>query len=262
MSFKENLLKKIEIDRRRYNVLSSLSAPASGARVDRDSMKYLLNAAGLMNTRFRNIEMYIDDSSDDNHIFVLDNELAIYNTSMNDVALRKEPTLKEMISIRNAIKILNDTDVIISKKEASVETVYNKSIERLDLTFSDEDIRQLEYDGRSAVEWKDSQLIKEVLLLFSELLSFTEAPGTLLGEHVKITGRKKNDLFGPSVIYNFADDSLKLVKKNINLKKRENIDHFLEIVKGHQDADYEGPSVIKELAGMVLDEKPGKLIKE
>ena len=49
-------------------------------------------------------------------ILVLDNGLAIYHTTIEDVCMRKSPSVKEMISIRNTIKILNDEDVILGKK--------------------------------------------------------------------------------------------------------------------------------------------------
>ena len=42
MSFKENLLKKIRIDRLAINVLLSLEKRGNGLKVDKDSMKHLL----------------------------------------------------------------------------------------------------------------------------------------------------------------------------------------------------------------------------
>ncbi len=258
MSFKENLLKKIKIDKMRSNVLNSLLISLNGIKVDKASMKYLLNEAGLISTRLRNIDMYISDEADkDKTIFVLDNELPIYNTNINDVALRKEPTLKEMISIRNAIKILNDSDVVVSKKEGSVEVVYNKCLDRIDLAFNKDDIKQLEYDGRSAVEWKDSEVIIEILSMFSELLDYKHCPVILSGEHLRITGKEHSEidksLFGPAVVYNVADDSIKLIKESINLKNRESVDAFQEIVQGGREAFCEGPGVIKFLADLVIE---------
>ncbi len=257
MSFKENLLRKIKLDQLRSRVLSSIGSSGSGVKVDKQSMKYLLNEAGLLSTRLRNIDMYIsDDAGSDNNIFVLDNELAIYNTSINDVALRKEPTLKEMISIKNAIKILNDSDVIVSKREKSVETIYNKGLLNLELSFTSDDIKQLEYDGRAAVEWKDSESLLEILSMFSELLDYKPEPKVLKLEHTYIRGgrllEKNEELFGPVVIYSIANDSIKMIKKNIDIKNTESVKYFHEIARGSLDAFCEGPSVIKFLAGEVL----------
>ncbi len=257
MSFKENLLKKIRLDRNRDDVLRSLGAASGIVKVDRHSMRYMLGESGHRHIQLRNIDMFVQEDAvetEKNHIFVLDNELAVYNTTVNDVLLRKEPTLKEMISIRNAIKILNDSDVVVSKKEVSVENIYQKCLAGIDLTFTAEDIKQLGYDGRAAVEWKDSEVIKETLILFGELLSFTEAPKALKAEHMTIYGNSKDEeVFGPVVIYNLADDSLKLVQENINIKDKENVELFHNVIKGLRDASLQGPGVIKYLADAVMD---------
>ncbi len=260
MSFKENLLKKIELDQRRVDVLASLGASSGVVKVDKGSMRFLLENAGQRHIRLRTIDMYLPDGADDSdtcHILVLDNELAVYHTTISDVLVRKDPTLKEMISIRNAIKILNDSDVIISKKEASVETIYQKSIEAIDLSFSADDIKQLEYDGRSAVEWKDDALIKETLSLFNELLDFKNVPKALWVEHATISAvnsvnEKNEDVYGPLILYSIATDTLKYISEKINPKDKDRVEFFHTVAKGLTDATMEGPSVIKHLAEEVV----------
>jgi hypothetical protein len=70
----------------------------------------------------RDLVLFLEtDGPGQTRILVLDNDLSIYNTSVDDVVLRKSPTVKEMVNIRNAIKILNDKDVVTSKKEVSSE---------------------------------------------------------------------------------------------------------------------------------------------
>ncbi len=260
MPFKENQLKKIRLDQRRADVLRSLSPVSGVVAVDKASMRHMLGDAGLRHISLRNVDMFISEAaseSERNHVFVLDNELAVYNTTVNDVLLRKEPTLKEMISIRNAIKILNDSDVIVSKKEDSVEGIYQKCLDGMDLSFTAGDIKQLEYDGRSAVEWKDSEAIKEVLSIFGELLDFSPVPKVLRAEHATIIGRKglnshDEEVFGPLIVYQLADDSLKLIQEKINIKERDSIGLFHNVIKGLSDASLQGPAVIKYLAEMVL----------
>ena len=112
MSFKENLLKKIQIDRLADRVSASLKPREDGVvKVDKSAMQQLLEMASYRHLHERDLDLYI--SPDTTRILVLDNELARYATSVEDVALRKSPTLKEMLSIRNAIKILNDSDVVV-----------------------------------------------------------------------------------------------------------------------------------------------------
>ena len=49
--------------------------------------------------------------------------------------MRKSPTIKEMISIRNAFKIINDKDVKISTKDESLKTIQKECIDLIDLSF-------------------------------------------------------------------------------------------------------------------------------
>ena len=53
------------------------------------------------------LDLYIKDiDAEKTRILVLDNDLAIYNTSVYDVAMRKSPTVKEMMNPFNVVKIL------------------------------------------------------------------------------------------------------------------------------------------------------------
>ncbi|MBU2621632.1 MAG: hypothetical protein KKD92_04875, partial [Proteobacteria bacterium] len=114
MSFKENLLKKIRIDKMAEKMLNSIGPPDSGRKVDKETMRKMLEMSAYQTRKERDLELYIHDNADGiKRILVLDNELPLYNTTVDDVVLRKSPTLKEMLSIRNALKILNDADVIV-----------------------------------------------------------------------------------------------------------------------------------------------------
>ena len=75
------------------------------------------------------LDLFVDP--EDASILVLDNELPIYKTTIEDVLIRKSPYTKEMLNIRNIIKILKDSDVKISRKEASVKRVQKKSVDLL-----------------------------------------------------------------------------------------------------------------------------------
>ena len=124
MSFKENLLKKIRFDALAHKVISSWGPPGSGMRIDKDAMRELLDMSSYTHQRKRDLDLYVDeDGGEKKKILVLDNELPIYLTTVEDVVLRKSPYIKEMVSIRNAIKILKDSDVKISIKDASVKAV-------------------------------------------------------------------------------------------------------------------------------------------
>ena len=116
-------------------------------------MRDLLQFAGYDVLRERDLDLYIQDLDGTmKKILVLDNELAVYHTTVQDVAMRKSPTIKEMLSIRNAIKILNDADVVVSKRDESITTIHNECIDALDLSFDRSDLESIEKDGAAALE--------------------------------------------------------------------------------------------------------------
>lgn len=264
MSFKENLLKKISLDQMKQRVLVTMGPSGSGSKIDRAAMKALLKAAEFKYMTLRGLDLYTpDDAETDGKqmILVLDNELPVYNSSINDVLLRKEPTVKEMISIKNAMKILNDKDVVVSRKEKSVETVYQASFTRLELHYTEADIKKLEYDGRSAIEWNDTEAAIEAITLFSELLGYGPEPKAMRIEHHHIRGvmsrnDKGSDAFGPSVIYNTGDGTIRLVKDRIALSDKDGIKLFLDKSMGIKDPDLFGPPVIEFLSEEVMRLKP------
>ena len=61
-------------------------------------------------------------------VLVFDNELALYHSTVDDVALRKSPEWKEMVSIRNVRRILNDQDVVVSKGKESIRRIYGNAL--------------------------------------------------------------------------------------------------------------------------------------
>lgn len=248
----------------RQRVLVTLGPTGSGSKVDKNAMRQLLDTAGYRHKKLRSLDLYLPEGTGEwakQNILVLDNELTIYNTTVDDVALRKDPTIKEMISIKNAIKILNDKDVVISRKDKSVETVYTESISRLDLTFTNEDIKKLEYDGRSAVEWNDTEAILETLNLFAELLKYYSEPKTFKLDGYAMTGAysrnsKGEELFGPSVVFSIGNGTLKLIQETFHVPDKEAVKRFQDIVLGRKDPAAMGPSVMEWLARQVMDAHP------
>ena len=260
MSFKENLLKKISYDQMKQRALASLGPAGGGSKIDKKAMKELLGAAGYRYMSLRGLELYIPEGNEEGgkqKILVLDNDLPVYHSTVNDVALRKEPTLKEMISIKNAIRILNDSDVVISRKEKSVELVYQKCMAGLDLAFTSEDIKKLEYDGRAAVEWNDTEAVVQSLTLFSELLNYVSEPKVFRIDNHYIRGAMSRDVkgkerFGPSVVYRVGDGTIRMIRERIVLSDKDGIQLFHEMVQGIKDPACFGPQVFEWLCGEVL----------
>ena len=61
MSFKENLLKKIEIDKMAKQVIASMGPPESGRKIDKTIMRSLLEMSDYTYKRKRDLDLYIED---------------------------------------------------------------------------------------------------------------------------------------------------------------------------------------------------------
>jgi hypothetical protein len=258
MGFRDNLLKKIEITRLADKVVRSINPADSTQRIDRDAMRQLLGVGDYAYMKERDLDIY---RIGDGHLLLLDNELKIYNTTIEDVALRKSPTVKEMLSIRNAIKILNDKDVVISRKADTVRHVQTELVDSLDLSYTPGDIASLAEDGLQALKNKYAEGVIEIMTLFAELLEFREAPKAFQALHHRIWGRvarsdKGESLFGPAVIFSMMHNSLKMHPHVVNSADKAAIQRYGQIVKGDIEADLADTQVVERLKQMVLEKAP------
>lgn len=261
MSFKENLFKKIKIDSISKVVLNSIGPSDSGKKVDKETMRKLLEMSPYKLSRERDLDLYIKEADNGiEKILVLDNDLAIYKTTAEDVGMRKSPTVKEMLSIRNVIKILNDKDVVISKKEESLKTIQNELIEMIDLSFNKSDIEEIEKDGLDALEKWDADGVMECLSLFAELLGYRSPPKPMkIINHIVMGSLTKKEsgeiMFGPVVIYSTTNNYLKLIDKQIGSLDKTNIELMHHIAVGKEAAPFEGPLVFQYLKEEIFKRK-------
>ena len=262
MSFKKNLLKKIEINRMADKILNSIGPPESGRKVDKETMRRLLEMSDYQYRRQRDLDLFItEDDTGMEKIFVLDNDLPIYKTTVEDVALRKSPTVKEIINIKNIIKIMKDDDVVVSKKEASLRTVQQECIDQLDLTFEISDLEEIEKDGSISLDRDYTDGVLESLSLFAELLGYSLAPKAFKISHHHILGSlsKKEtgeQLFGPVVIYSMIHNTLRLIDEQIGSYDKAKIEHMHRIASGKEEASIEGYKAFQ-----FLKEKAAKQIR-
>jgi len=262
MSFKQNLLGKLKIKALSQRVLATVGPVGSPLKVDKEAMDRLLNSARYTKKRERELDLYCKETAaGKSRILVLDNDLNIYHTTMDDVLLRKNPTVKEMISIRNAIKILNDKDVVVSKKKESVQTIEKEAIDFLDLTFELSDLEEIEKEGIIALETGNTDGVIESLDLFSDLLGYEDAPKTfrLGGYKVKgllITKEGIPPEYGPIFIYSRQDNVLKFVDDVIEIHDKGKIDFLRQVVMGREKADFEGAGVFEVLKKAVMAVSP------
>lgn len=261
MSFKENLLKKIRINRLAQGVTDAMGPPGSGRKIDKSAMTSLLEMSPYEYRRERDLDLYIQDPSGESpRILVLDNELPIYRTSVKDVVLRKSPTVKEMINIPNVVKILSDKDVKESNKEESVKRVQEAALGQLDLSYTRKDIEEIAADGRTALEAGDEEGVVEALTLYADLLGWPQLSGVLDMGDQHIFGKSEEPRpgeksYGPMVLYDPRKNVLRLVKEPISSLDKKALETLQRMATGKEEADLEGPEVFNYLTGSVVESK-------
>ena len=178
MSFKENLKKKILIDSLTRTASVSIGAPGRSRKVDKETIRRLLSLSPFVFEKRRDLDLYFRELEPNmGEVLVLDNELPLYqNTSLDDVTLRRSPELKEMVSIRNVIKILSDSDILMCKGRDALHYVQDRALELLDLRYDKRDIEEMADEGLEAFARVDSEAVLETLDLFVEILDYRPVP--------------------------------------------------------------------------------------
>jgi hypothetical protein len=257
MRFKENLIQKIQIDRLADAVIRSVTDGSETGKFDKTSMEKLLEFGGFTHIRERDLDLYIlADKLAKKRILVLDNGLAVYETTVEDVVLRKSPTVKEMVSFRNAFRILNDSDVLVSKRADSVRAVQKSSIDRLDLSYTPQDIEAIAHEGIVALEGKDQPAILETLTLFTELLQLKPSPKAFRLPNLVVLGWEETfgsggKRFGPMIIFDTDRTHLYLIEEAISTQDTERMHYYSDVASGREKASLEGTHIFRYLADKV-----------
>jgi len=257
MSFKENILRKIKIEKLTRKILDSVGPPDSGKRVDRDTVIELLEMGSYEALKKRDLVLYIlEGDADNGRIFVLDNDLTIYNTSAEDIAVRKSPTVKEMVTIRNIRKILNDTDVVESKKEETVKSIRKEYLDKLDLSFEPADIEAIAREGVAALETGSPDGVRECLEIFADILGYRSAPNPFRLDGYDIMGKiNRGDsgerVISPVIIYEPSRVFLKLMDTQIGRFDKERIEAMHRAARGIENDCLEGAAVFDYLKDAV-----------
>jgi hypothetical protein len=262
MSYKDNLLKKIEINRLVRTVASAIGPVDSGLRIDTTVLAQLMAFFPWTRRQERDLELYLEvDGPGKTRILVLDNDLTIYNTTVDDVVLRKSPTVKEMVSIRNAIKILNDKDVVTSKKEASLNTIRDICIDQLDLHYTAADIDGIAGEGAASLANGYAQGVQESLMLFADLLGLMPAPRAFSLNHHDIygnVGQKPGGetTFGPLVMFSLVHNTLTCLDAPLSSRDKGRFDTLKAVASGESEATASGSAVFDLMKSKVLAAGP------
>jgi hypothetical protein len=184
--------------------------------------------------KVRDLDLYVRPLEGETmEVLVFDNELPIYHTTVADVALRKSPVWKEIFSIKNIKKVMDDKDVIVSKGKESLNRLYDDALARLDLSYNGDDLALLVEDARRGLEQKSLEQIQESFDLFFTLLHFQPVSLGILQDDIEV--------FAKGTISPQSDLDLAWV---------------LQYAQGEETPDLQGVEVFEFLAALALKEKP------
>lgn len=260
MSFKENLKAKIHLDKLLHKTIHSLKEPPGAKRVDKELVREILALTDFEYRNAANLHLYVRPMEDGiMEILVLDNDLPIYHTTVDDVTLRKSPHWQDVFSIRNIKRIMYDQDIIVSRGKESLRRVHEAAIERLDLSYTRTDLDRLIEEARMAFERGSLEQIREPLDLFFELLGFQPVYLELLEPDVEIFARPVTESgsslsFEHPVILNEQMLTLDLKKGVFSPATMQ--EWFARYAQKQAGPDFQGIEAFEFLADLAMEQLP------
>jgi hypothetical protein len=258
MSLKENLKTKIKLDRILQSLVSTVREPPARRWLDKELTKELLAMTDFEHRKVRDLHLYIRHLEGEiMEVAVLDNELPIYHTTVDDVTLRKSPYWQQMFSIRNVRKIMNDHDVIASKGKESLKRLHAIALALLDLSYTRDDLALLLKDARRGLEQKSIAQTQESLDLFLELLGFQPLSLEVLGPGFQSFARQRLNggdvpTFEHLVLFNEESLSLGLQKGTFLPQSDSDLGWVLQYARGEKTADLQDIEVFEFLAELAV----------
>jgi hypothetical protein len=260
ISFKENLLQKIELERLAYRVIASCGTEQARHPVDKEAMGRLLELSPYQYQRERDLDLYVKPVEGElKMILVLDNELPIFRSTVKDVVTRRSPRTLEMWSFRTIRNILVNSDIKISTTGKSVETVLRDAVAQLDLTYTDTDIENLAREGMAWLAGSDAGGVGKSLALFGALLGYEKPPkyfglDNTVCYGVSAFGRDNEAVFGPLVLYRPADNTLVWIDQSFSRSDREQMKFLRSVATGQKSVPMTGDAVFEKLQANVLEQ--------
>jgi hypothetical protein len=260
LSFKENLLQKIELERLASLVIASCGTEQSSHPVDKEAMRNLLELSPYQYRRERDLELYIKPvEGEPGMILVLDNELPIFRSTLEDVVTRRSPRTLEMWNFKTIRNILVDSDIKMSTRGKSVETVLGDALAKLDLAYTDTDIEELAREGMAWLAGGDAGNVGKSLALFGALLGYEKPPkyfglGNTVSYGVSASGPDNDVVFGPLVLYRAEDNTLVWIDQSFSRSDREQMEFLRSVATGQASVPVSGDAVFQKLQAIVLEQ--------
>ena len=261
MSFRENLKTKIKLDKLWRKISSTIRETPGQRRLDKKRTEELIAMTDFEYSKIRDLHLYVRPLENEiKEVLVLDNELPLYHTTVEDVALRKSPEWKEMFSIKNIKKIMNDKDVIVSKGKDTLQRLHANAVASLDLSYTKNDLASLVEEAGQALENESSEQIHESFDLFFELLDFQPVSLGVLEQDLQIFARRKDDggkvtTFEHPIFFDEENFSLGLKKGTFSPQRDLDLAWVIQYARREEQADLEGIKVFEFLAELALEKR-------
>ncbi len=251
---KEKLQKKITIDFLISKIRGSFKQADGVSGIDKDSAMLLLEYCGYKKIFKRDLCLYTGKDESSKEVIVLDGGFSRYHADIEDVAMRKSPSIREMLSFKNAKKILSDSDVLKSSKEETLDYLRSGFIKSLGIVFDAVKVMDIAQRGKIELEALAFENFSKTILILSELQNLKYLPALSRKYKVYIFARKvkkENKLFLSDIhILDSIKQTFFLIKKDI---KEEELKKMLNSpgnpafsVKNEEALDY----IKKEVDGM------------
>ena len=261
MSFKEHLKKKIHLDGLLQEISATMRETPGHRRLDKNLTQELLDKTDFEHVKARDLHLYVRPfEGETKEVLVFDNELPIYHTTVDDVALRKSPEWKEMFSIRNIKRVLNDQDVIVSRGKDSLARIHAKALALLNLNYDRDDLALLVEDARQGLEQNSLEQIQESFDLFFELIDFQPVSLGALEQDLQFFARPRIDggsstTFDDPIFFHEGNLVVGLKKGSFSPRSDSDLAWVRQYAQGEKSADLEGIDVFDFLAKLALEKK-------
>jgi hypothetical protein len=259
MSLKENLKAKIKLDGLLRRLVSTIREPPGKRWLDKVLTQEILGMTDFAYKEVSKLHLYIRPLEGEiMEVLVLDNELPIYHTTVDDVTLRKNPYWQQMFSVKNIKKIMNDQDVVVSKGKESLKRLHAAALALLDLSYTRDDLARLVEDARQGLERKSIAQIRESFDLLFELLDFQ--PVSLGGPERDLQifagpkpGGDAVPPFEHLILFDEKNLSLGLKKGPFSPQNESDLAWVIQYARGEETADLQGIGVFEVLAELALE---------
>jgi hypothetical protein len=258
MSFQENLLRTIELERLASRVIASIGTGQAHHPIDKEAMRSLLELSPYRYQHERDLDLYVKPAGEElSMILVLNNELPIFRSTVKDVVTRRSPRTLEMWSFRTIRKILVDSDIKVSTREESVAAVLGDALAQLDLTYTDTDIADLAREGMAWLAGGEAGGVEKTLAMFGALLGYEKPPKSfgldqMVCYGLSAPGPDNEVVFGPFVLYRPADNTLAWIDKSISPSDRQQMEFLRALAAGRASVPVKGDAVWQKLQENVL----------